>query len=209
MAGDAANAAADVVDGARDAAADAGDAAGDVADAAENAVDKMTGTAGETTADAAGDTADTTHAAAADEAADAADADAAENTTTTTAGEDDSSDAEAHTAIAAAPAYSLSNISRKLGGVFGTAGAVLGNVTDAESAKAALPQLESAQATLQEVSGDYARVPEGSRGALSRVVSNGVAKLKPVVDTTMRKKGVGEVLAPVVNPMMETLKGMM
>ena len=55
---------------------------------------------------------------------------------------------------------------------------------------------------------DFSAVPEDSRGPLSKVIGNGMAKLKPVADTVLNKEGVGDVIGPVMSTMMEKLGGM-
>ena len=105
-------------------------------------------------------------------------------------------------------AFSLGGVSRSLGGVFGTASAVLNGVTDAESAEAAVPRLEKASGTLDEVAAQFDNAPESARGPLQRVVDNGLARLRPLVDTVLTRDGVGPVLSPVVEPMVEKLQGL-
>ena len=92
--------------------------------------------------------------------------------------------------------------------MFGTTGALLGGVKDADSAAAALPKLEAASGVLDEVVAQFQLVPEGSRGPLAKVASNGIAKLKPLADTVLNKEGVGSVIGSVVNTMMDNIKGM-
>ncbi len=104
--------------------------------------------------------------------------------------------------------FSLAGISRKLGSVFGTTSTVLAGVDDEASAQKALPQLESASATLAEVAASYADVPEGAKAPLNGVITKGIARLKPLVDTKLTKEGVGSILTPVVAPMLETLEGL-
>ena len=104
--------------------------------------------------------------------------------------------------------FSLGAISRKFGGIFGTAGAVLGSVSDADSATAALPKLEEISGSLDSAITDFDAVPEMARGPLTKVVSSGIAKLTPLADTVLNKEGVGDVLGGVMGPMMEKLKGL-
>lgn len=104
--------------------------------------------------------------------------------------------------------FSLAGISRKLGSVFGTATTVLANVDDEESAQKALPRLESASETLTEVAASYANVPEAAKVPLGKVITKGLARLKPMADTTLTKEGVGSVLTPVIAPMLDTLQGL-
>ena len=104
--------------------------------------------------------------------------------------------------------FSLGGVSRSLGGVFGTTSVLLNGVTDAESAEAAAPRLEQASGTLEEVAAQYENAPESARQPLKRVIDDGLARIRPLVDTVMTREGVGPVLSPIVEPMLETLQGM-
>ncbi|MFK7892999.1 MAG: hypothetical protein AB8B63_19445, partial [Granulosicoccus sp.] len=222
-ASDAAGAVADAAGGAVDAATDtASDAAGAVADAAGGAVDAATDTASDAAgavADAAGGAVD----AATDTASDAAGAvtdaaggavDSGTETVASAAGQ--ITDATAETASGETQASTsfttvsggsmgLADISRKLGSVFGTTSAALTDVTDEASAQAALPQLESASNSLTDVAASYSELPDSAKGLLSRVIDGGINRIKPLAEKALTQEGVGDVLSPVVEPMLETL----
>lgn len=226
---DAAEGAADAVEGAADDAADAAesavDEAADAADGAENAsaqalvaTDEAAGEAVEGDAaegeaaegDMAADASDeaTDEAMPEDGAADEADAGSEEGSDAGTEATETEADTDVADAAEAATPFNLAGVSRKLGGVFGTTSAVLGGVTNAESAEKALPRLTSASDSLTELAGMVGDAPESAQGPLSRVIDNGLARVQPLVDTVMTRDGVGEVLAPVLEPMMETLSGL-
>jgi len=109
---------------------------------------------------------------------------------------------------AAEAGFSLGSVSRQLGGVFGTTSALLNSVTDAESAEKAAPRLEEASGQLDEVASMYGNAPESAKGALQRVVDRGVARIRPLADSVLTRDGVGPVLSPIVEPMLETLQGL-
>ena len=121
------------------------------------------------------------------------------------AGSDSASD---ETETASGGTFSLGGVSRSLGGVFGTTSALLNGVTDAESAEAALPRLERASGTLDDVAAQYENAPESARGPLQGVIDDGLARIRPLIDTVMTREGVASVLSPVVEPMLETLQGL-
>ena len=102
----------------------------------------------------------------------------------------------------------ISGISRQIGGVFGATSAVLARSTDEATAMAALPRLETASASLVEVADQFQSLPESSAGVLGHVVSRNMATLMPLADTVLVKPGVGEVLLPVLQPMMDQLSAM-
>ncbi|MEE9320272.1 MAG: DUF937 domain-containing protein [Granulosicoccus sp.] len=218
------DAATDTADGAEDAATDAAESVEDAAaDAAEGAEDAATDTA-ESAEDAATDAVESVEDAAAEGAEDAATdvAEGAEDAATDAAGsaEDAATDAAEGAENAATEdaseqtnltstiqrgSFSLGAMGRKLGGVFGTTTAVLSGVTDAESAQSALPKLQTAGSDLDEVFAQFELVPESARGALGKVVDNGISRIKPIADTVLTKEGVGDVLTPVIGPMLEKL----
>lgn len=73
----------------------------------------------------------------------------------------------------------------EIGGAVSEAQSALGNVTDIDSAKAALPALDG-------LTGMLDKVPEGARGPLSGVLGG----LTPLLDKASAIPGVGDVLAP-------------
>jgi hypothetical protein len=101
--------------------------------------------------------------------------------------------------------FDLGGISRQLGKTFGITSLVLERSVDEESAKAALPQLQAASSDLDSISDQIAELPDAGRSPLNGVISSGMSKLKPLVDTTMTREGVGPVLGEVITPMLETL----
>ena len=197
-AGAATDAAANATDAVTDAAADATDA---VTDAAADATDAVT--------DAAADATDATTDAAADATDAATDAtDAATDAAAAADATDAATDAAADATTEATESFSLAGFSRQIGGVFGTTTSVLSGVTDEDSAKAALPALEDASASLEAVASTFSAVPEAAQGPLKGIMEKGMGRIQPIADAALANEGVGSVLNPVVGPMMETLKGL-
>jgi len=177
-AGAATDAAGDAADAATDAAAGAADAAGDAADAATDAA----GDAADAATDAAGDAAD----AATDAAAGAADA----------------------VGDAAAGAADVSELSGNVTGMFNQVSESLGGVTDVESATAALPGLEEIGGQVAELPDLFDKVPEAARGPLQGIVGEGMGSLQPIMEKVQAIPGVGDIIGPVMGPIMETLGGL-
>lgn len=105
-------------------------------------------------------------------------------------------------------AFDLGGVSRQLGGVIGTTSTVLSSVTNEASATAALPTLEEARSSLEGLAETLGSAPESAKGPMQRVISNGVARLQPLADTALTKAGVGPVLSPVVEPILEMMKSL-
>jgi len=151
------------------------------ADSERVPVDPVTGASLHDTADA-------------ENATDSASTESAETTTTSLAVKEERVD--------------ISGISRQIGGVFGATSAVLGRSTDEATAMASLPRLETASASLVEVTDQFQSLPDSSASVLGHVVRRNMATLMPLADTVLVKPGVSEVLLPVLQPMMDQLSAM-
>jgi len=169
--------------GAKDAATDAGDGAAAVAETASDATESAT----ETATDAA--------ATATDAAADATEATA-----------EAASDATDAAAGAVAGAVDPEAIKGQLGDVFSGAGETLGGITDVDTANAALPDLQKLGENVDSVSGIMENIPEDARGPISSIASEGMGTLQPIVDKVMGIDGVGDVVGPVLTPILDKLK---
>jgi hypothetical protein len=97
-----------------------------------------------------------------------------------------------------------------LEGIFGSVGETFEKITDVESAKAALPELESANQKLQGLSSGFAALPESVRTKITELVNGTLPDLQGTIDKVLAIPGVGEILKPIVDQMMEkvaALKG--
>ena len=212
----------DAMDATGEAADEAGEAMSDTAGDAVDAADEMTDETGdavsETTDEAAeaidageaepGEGAEAVATAITDDEA-AIDAASGEGDDAMAGSDEATAGEEAPTtATASAGAFDLGGISRRFGGVFGSTSAILNGVTDAESAEKAAPRLERTSADLDEIAALYEEAPESARGPLKRVIDSGIARVQPLADSVLTRDGVGPVLGPIVEPMMETLQGL-
>jgi len=102
----------------------------------------------------------------------------------------------------------ISGISRKIGGVFGATSAALSRASDAATAKEALPKLEAASESLGQLAEQFQTLPDSTASMLGSLVQKNMAKLTPQVDITLARSGVGPVLSPVIQPMMEQLQSL-
>jgi hypothetical protein len=82
---------------------------------------------------------------------------------------------------------------------------VLKGVTDVDSAKLALPELEKLAPMLSTLETDAGKLPADEQPAFAEVIGKNVGLLQKVIDTVMAIPGVKELLGPVVTPMVETL----
>ncbi len=102
----------------------------------------------------------------------------------------------------------LSAISGGLEGVFGSATDALGGITDVESAQSAIPAIEEATAKLGGINDLITRLPEAAQGPLAAIAGNGVAALQPIIEKITAIPGVGAVIEPAVQPMLDMLSGL-
>ena len=91
--------------------------------------------------------------------------------------------------------------------MFGGATDALSGITDVASAEAAVPALQGIGENLGGLTSQLEKIPESARGPLTSIVSSGVSALQPIVETAYAIPGVGPILEPIVNPIMETLQG--
>ncbi len=92
--------------------------------------------------------------------------------------------------------------------LFGGLGSVLKGVTNEETAKLALPELEKLAPMLTSLEDEAGKLPEEEKPAFAEFIGKNVGLLSKVIDTVMAIPGVKDLLGPVVGPMVETLTKM-
>lgn len=97
------------------------------------------------------------------------------------------------------------DVGQQLGDVLGSATDTLSGITDVESAQAALPDIEAMTAKLDGMTGMLGQLPEGARTAVTDVARNSIGQLQPVIDKVLEIPGVGPVLRPAIESMLEKL----
>lgn len=102
----------------------------------------------------------------------------------------------------------LTKISGALDGVFESTTSALSGITDVDSAKAAIPSLEEASDKLGGLSDVVTRLPDAAKGPVGSIVSSGLETLQPMIDKVSELPGVGDLLEPIITPMLETLNGL-
>ncbi|MGB7328317.1 MAG: hypothetical protein WBD31_25800, partial [Rubripirellula sp.] len=113
--------------------------------------------------------------------------------------------AEATPAEAAAVAMPEFDVT-KLPSMFKSLGGTFEKVTDVESAKAALPELETMDKQLDAASAGFAAVPELVRGPIVKAVQGNLPAVEAAIEKAMAIPGVGDVLKPIVDSMMAKIK---
>ncbi len=92
--------------------------------------------------------------------------------------------------------------------MFSGATETFGNITDVDSAKAAIPALTDLGGSLGETKTLFDKVPSAARGPLTSIINTGLSALQPIIDKVMAIPGIGPVLEPVVGPILESLQSM-
>jgi hypothetical protein len=89
--------------------------------------------------------------------------------------------------------------------LFGGLASVLKGVTNEETARLAIPELEKLGPMLSGVQLEAEKLPGEEKTAFAEFVTKNLGLLQKVIDTAMAIPGVKELLGPVVTPMIETL----
>jgi len=90
--------------------------------------------------------------------------------------------------------------------LFGGLTKILGGVTNEDTARAAIPELEKLGPVLSGVQSEAEKLEGENKTAFGEFVTKNLALLQTVIDTAMAIPGVKDLLGPVVTPMLETLK---
>ncbi|MEE9422055.1 MAG: DUF937 domain-containing protein [Gammaproteobacteria bacterium] len=97
------------------------------------------------------------------------------------------------------------NIGNELTNIFSTSTDALGSITDVESAKAAVPALTEATSKIGGLSSMFDKLPGPAKSAVSTVAGNGMGTLQAAIDKVEQIPGVGPIIKPVVDGLMEKL----
>ena len=100
------------------------------------------------------------------------------------------------------------NVGEQFGGVVESMKTTFGGITDADSAQAAVPQLEGINTQLDEITGLAGQLPEAAKGPFQGIVATAMDTIKPMIDSAIEASGAGAILQPIVDSMMEKLAGM-
>ena len=97
------------------------------------------------------------------------------------------------------------NVGEELTGVMGSVTSSLGGITDVESAEAALPGLNDATTKLGSLAGLLDKLPEAARGPVMNIVSEGLPQIQGLIDKISAIPGVGPIIKPIADGLLEKL----
>jgi hypothetical protein len=103
------------------------------------------------------------------------------------------------------PSAELSALGGKISGLTTSLIESLNQVTDVESATAAIPKLEEFEKQLDATQVAVEKLPAAGRSTISAMLKTALTKLKDIVDKVVAIPGVGDQLKPVIDPIMEKL----
>ncbi len=97
------------------------------------------------------------------------------------------------------------DLGKELTGVMGSVTDSLGGITDVASAEAAIPQLDETTSKLGGLAGLMEKLPEAARAPISGIISNGLPQIQGLIDKISAIPGVGPIIKPAVDGLMEKL----
>ena len=100
------------------------------------------------------------------------------------------------------------NLGQEVTSVFENATAALSDVTDAASAEAALPKLNEIGANLDRLGGLAGRLPAEGKSALAALINGALPELEALIARVSDIPGVGDIIRPAANGLVEKLKAM-
>jgi hypothetical protein len=100
----------------------------------------------------------------------------------------------------------VTKFSEDLTSTYTTATETLGQVKDAESAKAALPELEKLQANLDSLQTTWDQLPATAKPAVSAITEGNIGKLKELVAQLLTQPEIKNVLQPILDAIVAKLE---
>ena len=114
-------------------------------------------------------------------------------------------DAAAKAVSDAIPEIDITKFGGDVTGLFGKLTDTFKGITDEASAKAAVPGLEELAGVLAGYKDTADKLPEAGKATVKEMVGTQLGALQPIVDAVLALPGVGDILKPIVAPMLETL----
>jgi len=84
----------------------------------------------------------------------------------------------------------------------------MSTITDADSATAALPQLEAFGGQLDNIGGLADGLPDTAKGAFSGIIGTALEAVKPLIEKALGMAGVSDAIGPALNGILEKLTAM-
>ena len=114
-------------------------------------------------------------------------------------------DAVAAVVEKATDAIDLTAFGGDMTGLFGKLTDSFKGITDVPSAEAAVPGLKDLAGILEGYKATADKLPEAGKATVKEMVGTNLGTLQPIIDTVLAIPGVGDILRPIVEPMLKTL----
>ena len=114
-------------------------------------------------------------------------------------------DAVAAVVEKASDAIDLTAFGGDMTGLFGKLTDSFKGITDVPSAEAAVPGLKDLAGILEGYKATADKLPEAGKATVKEMVGTNLGTLQPIIDTVLAIPGVGDILRPIVEPMLKTL----
>lgn len=106
------------------------------------------------------------------------------------------------------PEIDLTKFGGDVGGLFGKLTDTFKGITDVPSAEAAVPGLKDLAGILDGYKATADKLPEAGKATVKEMVGTNLGTLQPIIDTVLAIPGVGDILRPIVEPMIKTLSSL-
>ena len=93
-------------------------------------------------------------------------------------------------------------------GLFGKLTDSFKGITDVPTAEAAVPGLKDLAGILEGYKATADKLPEAGKATVKEMVGTNLGTLQPIIDTVLAIPGVGDILRPIVEPMLKTLSAL-
>ena len=105
----------------------------------------------------------------------------------------------------ATDAIDLTAVGGDVTGLFGKLTDSFKGITDVPSAEAAVPGLKDLAGILEGYKVTADKLPKAGKATVKEMVGTNLGILQPIIDTVLAIPGVGDILRPIVEPMLKTL----
>lgn len=106
------------------------------------------------------------------------------------------------------PEIDLTAFGGDVGGLFGKLTDTFKGITDVPTAEAAVPGLKDLAGILDGYKATADKLPEAGKATVKEMVGTNLGTLQPIIDTVLAIPGVGDILRPIVEPMLKTLSSL-
>ena len=108
----------------------------------------------------------------------------------------------------ATDAIDLTAFGGDVSGLFGKLTDSFKGITDVPTAEAAVPGLKDLAGILEGYKATADKLPEAGKATVKEMVGTNLGTLQPIIDTVLAIPGVGDILRPIVEPMLKTLSAL-